>query len=51
MSFQVYQFEYVITLKDGRVLHNVCSIFDKDDVLYTLTVLCPEQQWPANSEM
>jgi hypothetical protein len=49
-SSEVYQFEYVVTLKDGRRLHNACAIFDKDSVLYTLTVLCPEDDWDAKSD-
>jgi len=52
-----YAFEYLLQLptrrdgQPGRVLHNLAVCVIRGDELFTLTILCPEPDWPSREAL
>lgn len=48
----MYEFEYTLALpKGGVVLHNLALVAERGGELFTYTVLCLEEDWPAREQV
>jgi hypothetical protein len=51
-SSLVYAFEFRIIFEgSGRIFHNLCVVTNRENTLYTLTVLAPETVWERRKDM